>query len=216
LKAASFYLVGHRSLEFPVSMLEPAAPRDHLAIVFPGAGYTCDKPLLYYATSLFLDLGISILLVEQNYSKNADWLAASSDERNAWCESDSDAVFSLVRSWDRFRRYTLLGKSFGTNAVLHLLQSCSELAKAQAIWLTPSIALNWTKAKVATQRSLWIVGSSDPHYQRDKEHFNRVRGQTLVIEGADHSMEVEGSVERSIDIQKQIIEATRVWLANHA
>jgi hypothetical protein len=94
------------------------------------------------------------------------------------------------------------------------LQSNLELVKAQAIWLTPSIALDWLKAKATKQRSLWIVGTCDTHYLRDNEHFNQALGDKLIINGADHSMEISGSVERSIDVQKQVIEAMRNWLGS--
>lgn len=38
-----------------------------LVVLFPGGNYSCDKPLLYYARKIALELGNNVLCI--NYSK---------------------------------------------------------------------------------------------------------------------------------------------------
>lgn len=40
---------------------------NHLAILFPGLGYTVDMPLLYYTTNVLLDMGADVLQVRYTY-----------------------------------------------------------------------------------------------------------------------------------------------------
>jgi hypothetical protein len=116
----------------------------------------------------------------------------------------------------RRRRLTLLGKSLGTLAVGHVLAShASSLTHAKAVWLTP--LLTDPEAREMIDRidnaSLYVMGSADEAY--DRAFASRLEGKpnarVMVIEGADHSLEVADSI-RSIGILKDIVEAIQEFV----
>ena len=65
--------------------------------------------------------------------------------------------------------------------------------------------------------SLFVIGTSDPYYKPDllKEVQNATRGETLTIEGADHSLQIENDVLASIHVMEQVIQTIQTFLDRH-
>ncbi len=202
-------IAGYRGELVPNNFFHQNAEADHLAILFPGIGYTCQMPLLYYQTGLFLwSLGADVLWVEYSYNR-ADFQSLPDSEQKNWFNADVTASFKAGLEQRAYSKVTLSGKSLGTLALGQLLTSEPSLSHAQAIWLTPLLKDQKLRGEIrkARQRSLLLIGTKDVHYDaaclEEMKTLPHVR--TVVLEGADHSLEVEGDVSNSIKLMDQVI-----------
>lgn len=200
---------GYRGELVPNTFFHQNRGADHLAILFPGIGYTCQMPLLYYETGLFLwSLGADVLWVEYAYNQ-ADFKSMPEGKRKDWFNADVTASCKAGLEQRAYSKVTLSGKSLGTLALGHLLTSESELRHAQAIWLTPLLKDEKLRGEIrkVRQRSLLVIGTKDAHYNGIALEEMRTLPQVRIValEGADHSLEVEGDVSKSIGLIGKVI-----------
>ncbi|MFX0108427.1 MAG: hypothetical protein ACFE7R_09105, partial [Candidatus Hodarchaeota archaeon] len=92
----------------------------------------------------------------------------------------------------------------------------SQIRKTTTIWHTPLIKMPHLVRQITKHKpySLFVIGTRDPHY--DKEILEQVKSETdgklIVINDADHSMEVPGDIEDSIKVVTEIIRGIRQFL----
>lgn len=203
-------IAGYRDELVPNTFFHQNGETDHLAMLFPGIGYTCQMPLLYYQTGLFLwSLGADVLWVEYAYNR-ADFQSMPDSEQKNWFNADVTASCKAGLEQRAYSKVTLSGKSLGTLALGHLLTLEPALSHAQAIWLTPLLKDEELRGEIrkARQRSLLLIGTKDAHYDaaslEELKTLPHVR--TVVLGGADHSLEVEGNLPNSIRLMNQVIQ----------
>ncbi len=63
----SVKIAGYEQAPVPNTFFRQDGPTDHLALIFPGYGYTPDMPALYYPMALLRDLGADVLQVRYDY-----------------------------------------------------------------------------------------------------------------------------------------------------
>ncbi len=179
---------------------EPAS--QGLAILFPGQGYSCSMPLLYYPTRYFVAVGVTVLWVEYNYTQKPDFASLTGEERLRWISHDATAAVQAALAFAPFQRITLLGKSLGSFALAHLASHEPAVKNAGYIWLTPLVRNHFVQQAVSEARphSLFILGDEDPHY--DPESLEKLvkatGGQVLLVPRANHSLEIPGDLPASL------------------
>ncbi|MGH2561754.1 MAG: hypothetical protein ACRDJH_22025, partial [Thermomicrobiales bacterium] len=179
-------ITGHRGEPVPNELVRQDGKTDHLALLLPGFGYTCDMPLFYYAESLLLDAGVDVFRVEYAYNRREDFLDLPPDGQRAWLLDDVTAAFRSALSQRPYRDLTVIGKSLGTLAMGHLLTTEPPTARTRAVWLTPLLSEDRLRAQMMDfdGRSLLVIGVSDPHY--DVAHIDELRTaghDTVIIDG---------------------------------
>jgi hypothetical protein len=180
-------------------------PARGLAVLLPGLRYTCDMPLLYYPTKLFLQRGFDVLQLHTNYA-SPSFGNLSPDRQIDWMGEDAWGSVHAASDQRSYDHLVLVGKSIGTLAMSVLVLKHPELRARPTIWLTPLFRLPLVEQ--ATQQlggpALYVAGSGDNTF--DSERLNYLLAsspaEALVYEGADHSLEVPGDQERSLDILK--------------
>ena len=177
---------------------------DRIAIMFPGRGYSCAMPLLYYATEALVAFGYDVLHVEYRYDA-ADFPEPQGEQWRQAVRHDVEAVYAAVAGEQHYTSRLLVGKSLGSIAIALLLEAHAELATADCIWLTPLVGIEQIRRILGahTGRSLVVIGSEDPHY--DSAIFSEIessRAEVVVIDGADHSLQIPDDLPRSIDALK--------------
>jgi len=188
----------------------------HLAVVFPGLGYTAHMPVLYYPRRLLLERGADALLVEYDYRGREDFRTPRDPERDHWFFDDVAAACRAGLAQRSYSGVTLVGKSLGTLAMGYLLTEDARLSQARCVWLTPLLRDDRLRAQLKRARghSLFVIGTADSHY--DPAYLEEVRlasgGDSVVIEGADHSLEIEGDTVGSIRAVEQIVRAMQRFL----
>jgi hypothetical protein len=189
-----------------------------LAIVLPGQGYTAHMPVLYYPTSLLVNRGADILSVEYDYYRKLAFSKASGIERSQWLFADATAALEAGLAQRPYERIVLVGKSLGTLAMGHLITTDARLAQASCIWLTPLVRNATLRRQIAQAkpRSLFVIGTADSHYDPAgfAEIVEATRGQSLVIEDANHGLEIANSVPESIRAMERVVKAVDAFLSN--
>ncbi len=95
-----------------------------------------------------------------------------------------------------------VAKSLGTRALAGVSERLPRNLPASAIWLTPLFGVPEVRdlAAASRLRSLMIAGSADPYHDHDGFEFvaRALDASTLLVEEADHSLEIPGDVRASI------------------
>lgn len=183
-----------------------------LAVVLPGAGYSFREPLLRYSIQILLKNGFKVLALDKVYGDDPAWrsLTVEQDARKI-VEDDTVKVFEQIGS--RFSEPVdlLLGRSLGTFAIACLLER--ELVKPKKIiWQTPALGSKWATMRDCKIPGFGILGTADHYYRAAIENMPKDR---IIIENADHGMEIPGDPIRSIEILKQVMTATDEWIGAH-
>jgi predicted alpha/beta-hydrolase family hydrolase len=213
-------LCGYRDAPVPNRFLRQETPATQGAIVFPGLGYTCEMPLLYYTTALLLNRGCDVLLVDYDY-RGADFRQMPAAAQVDRLVADTQPAFDAIRQLARYERISLIAKSLGTRALGRLVQTKhNDSARApdiRAVWLTPLLRDERLQQQLrgCALPSLTIIGTADPHYDESMLHelAAKPEHEIMTITGADHSLELDGDISGSIRALESILAALDEFLA---
>lgn len=178
-----------------------------LAIIFPGLQYTCEMPLLYYLTSILINQGTDVLQLYTDYNQ-ASYRTLPQEEQLRWLREDALAALRLGVKQRDYTRLILVGKSIGTMALAQVLGS-GVTEEVRTIWLTPLLRQPAVAEAAARLKApaLFIVGTGDATY--DAPALAAVRetsaAEALLVEGANHSLEIPGDPLRSLHILQQVM-----------
>ena len=200
-------IYGYHQEPVPHTFFQQSKGSSHVGIVFAGQNITCQHPTLYYPTRELLLREADTLLVD--YSLRPAFSTFSGEEIKACIEADTIAAYQALFRGRTYQQVTLIGKSLGTLAMGHLLLTVPQMPQVRAIWLTPLLKrLEFrTPIQRVHPRSLFIIGTEDPHYDAAQltELEKVTQGETLVIEGAGHLLEVPGGIIPSLQVMEQIM-----------
>src|ERR671934_1509850 len=214
--ATTLAITGYRDEPVPHTFLQQDQAVRHVAILLPGIGYTCDMPLLYYPSRLLLARGADVLRVEYAYQQRADFKTATADEQGRWVVADVTAACQAVLAQRDYEQITFVAKSLGTLALGPVLTADPRLAQAHVVWLTPLLRNDHLPAHISRWGgpSLFVIGTADPYY--DAAYLAEVQratgGEVVVVDGADHSLEIQGDVLRSLEAMTQVMRALQRFL----
>ena len=87
---------------------------EKIACLFPGIGYTCDKPLLYYSGKLLKGMGWDVVPVP--YSGFPDKVKGAPEKMKRCAETALEQAEEILRGveWNRYGEILFVGKSVGT------------------------------------------------------------------------------------------------------
>jgi hypothetical protein len=170
------------------------------AIVLPGAGYSTQAPLLWYARRAALEAGRSVLVVTDVFDRE-------SDDPVQWVEERCEAALSHLRARDA---HPLLI----TKSLTSLAAGLAAAESLPAVWLTPLIATEGssvaeqvlTGLHAGIEPRLLVGGSDDPSWDGGVA-ATLSNADILELSGADHSLELADDVARSLENLKRVTEA---------
>ncbi len=203
----SLAIEGYRGEPVPNTFLRQQGETVRLAILLPGLGYTCDMPLFYYAVKLLTAGGADLLAVEYAYNRRADFRDLPQSEQRRWLLADATAAYRAGLAQRAYEDVTLIGKSLGTLAMPHLLATADAFESVRAVWFTPLLSEDSVRQQLLGGREpkLVVIGIADPYY--DPATLAGIQSATgrevLVVEDADHSLQVPGDVVRSVQALEQ-------------
>jgi hypothetical protein len=210
-------IFGHEGRPVPNTFIEQdaGAGSDHLAVLMPGMRYSNAMPLMHFHARLLTELGADLLLVDYDYQHSSEFAAAPDMEQMRWLQADTSAACRAGLGRGLYERVTLVGKSLGTMVMPYLLTSVPELEQAQGIWLTPVLLDMMMESFTAVEQpGLFMIGTADRYYDLARvDALKRMpASQVLVIEGADHSLEIPGDIRASTPILGQVLAASATFL----
>jgi len=150
-------------------------------VLLPGAAYSAQAPLLWFARRASMDAGRNVLAVVDTYDREQDAVA--------WVEERTEAALAFVR--DRDPRPALIGKSLTS-----LAAAIAAREGLPAIWLTPLIAAGHelTSSVVAGLEAgsaprLLVGGTADPSWDGTVAR-SFADAEIVELDRADHGLEV--------------------------
>ncbi|MBM7660239.1 hypothetical protein JOC85_001006 [Bacillus mesophilus] len=193
------------SKSFPFRLIEQQEKTKNLVIILPGAGYTTQAPLLHFTTGVLYKKGFDVLHI--NYSFTRQEMSDLNDREFA---RDVQLTIDNAIKDKRYTSFFVVAKSIGTRALSKLLHH-EMFEDAKLVWLTPILQNdNVFHGMVnSDHKGLCIIGDKDFCYI--KECFEQLKHkQNLllkVVQGGDHSLELQGEPIQSIDVLKNVISA---------
>ena len=187
----------------------------HLALVFPGMRYTTDMPTLYYLTLLLLARGADVLLVQHTYYQSMFRSFDVAAQIN-WLIFDAHAAYTFARHQRPYAQTTFVGQSLGTLALGSLVSHVPSNIYSFWILLAPLLTNTQLVAQLEAlhHHAFFISGSNDRVY--DGEVMERVKQNkqvsSLVLTGADHSLEFADDAVATSKAHTQILEEITRWL----
>jgi hypothetical protein len=178
--------------------LTQSSKSNSIVILFPGADYSCDKPLLHYARKATLLSGCDVLSLEYGYFKTSNSFNSEFLE-NTIKETTEAIQIGLSNS---YKKIYFISKSLGTVVAGEISKSIG-YDKINNLFLTPTIHTipHITKAKCTV-----VVGTNDKAFS--KEHLDAIKEYSSVdlhiINDAVHSLEVDNDYIRSLEILRDI------------
>lgn len=165
-------------------------------------------PGLYDPALVLISKGADVLYVEYDYAR-PEFQSLPDLEQYQWIAADATAAWRTVSEQRAYERVTLVGKSLGTLPLGHLLTTESQLRGADAIWLTPLLRTDALRRQIASvrHRALFVIGTADHQYDADllREVERATGGESLVLDGANHGLEVAGKPVESVRMMERIV-----------
>jgi len=174
----------------------------------PGGNYGPDAPMLYYPRELLMAQGWDTLDIQFGFQTAGEELTL---EKAPEVYQDARTALLAALLGRQYERIVLVGKSLSTGVVAQLCLQEDAAKECRAVYLTPT--LGWGLFDQAfvrtTQPALLALGTRDRFYQPELlEKLRAARSFELVlVEGADHSMDVEGNLERSLAGLRRVVQA---------
>ncbi|MGV2939246.1 alpha/beta family hydrolase [Mesobacillus sp. LC4] len=192
------------SENIPFRLIEQKEGTDNLVIVLPGAGYSTQAPLLYYTTGLFYNKGFDVLHINYSFSREEISLLNERD-----LATDVQHVIDTAIHDKKYSNLYLVAKSIGTK-VLRCLLDHPMFNDAKLVWLTPLLQNDdvFNAMVTSDHKGLCIFGEKDSHcfiVERYEKLKNNQNLTLKVIEGGDHSLELDEDSFMSIEILKSVI-----------
>lgn len=181
-----------------------------IAVIFPGIGYHCDKPLLYYARKLVQESGYEkIVTLSYTYEeKNIRGDSRKMQEAFTCLYEQAEKKLSEI-AFDKYSEILFISKSVGTaiaSAYAEKYKIC-----CRHILYTP---LEQTFTFVHEDAAAFI-GTADPWSDVEKviSMSEKQKVPIAVYKEANHSLETEDTLQ-NIEILKDIMEKTQRFIYN--
>ena len=214
---SSLQISGYAGEPVPNTYQRQADGGRDLGIMLPGIRYSCQMPLLFYPSRLLLNQGADVLWVEYAYYTRPSFNPAPGSDDERRLVTDVAAACRGALAARSYERVSIVGKSLASLAMARVLESEPTLAEARAVWLTPLLrdprvreALEQTR-----QPALVVIGTADDHYDVDILRALEARGRRVMrLEGADHSIEIEDDLGRSLKVMADVLQAIEAFLSD--
>ncbi len=191
-------------------------PTHHLAIMFPGYGYTCDRALLHYSMQLLLNQGADVFQVNYAFGSKPGFWQSGEETRAIWFGADAAVAMQAVLEKGDYAQITIVGKSLGTLAVGHLANTMPQMIDARTIFFTPLLKNPRLVQQIISAKGevLLAVGTEDNLHAPDTLQVIQAARKVDVIEviGGDHSLEIKGDVKRSLEMLTKVMEGVDQFL----
>lgn len=163
-----------------------------LAVFFPGIGYHCDKPILYFAREAAKQVGYDEV-INLSYVCKADNIRGNEKKMREVGEilyGQAEKSLEDVK-WHRYDEILFISKSIGT--AVAAAYAMRHQVDAKNIWYTP-LAQTFD---FAPRDGIAFTGTADP-WVKDGEIRELCAGAQIPLyeyENANHSLEVGDAVE---------------------
>lgn len=172
-----------------------------IAVFFPGIGYNCDKPLLYYAGKLAVSKGYELVKVE--YSNFPTGIKGNKEKMEQAFHCGLEQAEKILRNicWEEYETILFVSKSIGT--VISAAFSTRHQIQVKNILFTP---LQQTFL-FADGNGIVFHGTADPWADTKNiiEGCEKVNLPFILTERGNHSLET-GNILKDLKNLEQTME----------
>ena len=178
-----------------------------IACLFPGIGYTCDKPLLYYSWKMLKGMGWEIVPVE--YSGFPSGVKGNAEKMQQCAHMALEQAEEILQEidWNEFDEIVFIGKSVGT-VVCAAYAKRHRLSCRQVLFTPVEAAFEF-----AGRDCIVFHGTADPW--ADTKAIEKACGKLNLplfeTEGANHSLET-GDVDADIKEMRSVMKKVRKFI----
>lgn len=169
-----------------------------IAVLFPGIGYTCDKPLLYYAGKLAAGKNYEILKVE--YGNFPSGIKGDKEKMAEAFQSGLEQAEDILSQvcWEEYKDILFISKSIGT--VISAAFAKKYKLKVENILFTPLKQA----FQFADDNSIVFHGTADPWANTEDiiEGCKRLALPLFLMEKGNHSLETGDVLEDLKNIEQ--------------
>ena len=177
-----------------------------VACLFPGIGYTCDKPLLYYSWKLHKGLGWEVVPVP--YTGFPSGVKGNPEKMQQSAHMALEQAEEILQEidWNSYAEILLIGKSVGT--VVCAAYARRHRLPCRQVLFTPVEAT----FQFADRQSVVFHGTADPWADTKaiEEDCRRMGIPLYETENANHSLET-GDVDFDIKNMRKTIKIVRAF-----
>ena len=178
-----------------------------IACLFPGIGYTCDKPLLYYSWKLLKGLGREVVLVP--YSGFPPGVKGNAEKMQQAVHMALEQAEEMLQDieWSDYSDVLLVGKSVGT--VVCAAYARRHRLQCRQILFTPVEAT----FQFAGKESIVFHGTADPwaNTKAIEDYCHQMGIPLYETENANHSLET-GDVDLDIKNMRKTMKIVRTYI----
>lgn len=197
---------GYGGENVPNEFLRQPSGSSSLGVILPGVGYTSAMPLLYYAGRLLIERGCDVLIVNYDYRSISRTVPRQELEERLFM--DTLQALSVAYGQHPYASVVLVGKSLGTMAMAHLLESRRWPIEA-SVWLTPIVRREDVRRELEkmSHRAFVAIGTDDGEYDEQllDELEQRHGVDVCTIESAEHSIDIDGDVPGSVEAVRTVM-----------
>ena len=207
-----------------------------LLVMFPGVGYHCDKPLLYYGRKIAREAGYEEC-VQVSYSAPVDKIRGDEEKMNKTFESMYQQTEEQLHDikWEEYDDVLFMSKSIGTIIAATYAKE-HELRNVRQVLYTPLadtmkvlgavdvsevIEVTDTKDSSDTDKntnckesftSIAFIGTNDPwsNIAEIIDLASEINITLHIYEDADHSLET-GDILSDLDTIREVMEKTNLF-----
>ena len=183
---------------------------EHLAIVLPGGNFFLSAVLRLPAVAL-AGLGAEI----RDVTPAGFAPSGSVEENRAYFDPVGDQIQAIIDERPR-TRVTFVVKSIGTMILGAVGAELRLPDQVDVLWLTPIFRQEYVRDTAVRMawRSLVVSGTADFHYDADATRtvVRALKAEELVIDGAEHNLEVHGDVRATVAALDRLATATLTFL----
>ena len=176
--------------------------RKNLIVLFPGAGYTVDKPLLYYAGFKYYVKGYDSLKIDYGdcLKNEKPFPEKLEDIKKLVLNQVSEMDFSI------YDDIVFVSKSMGT-VIASWLGEIISRDNIRHVYLTP-VGDTLQYIKHGKNISIVIAGTADNFLDTNilTEYCGREKIKLELIENADHALNIFGDIDININNLKRVVE----------
>ncbi len=184
-----------------------------LIVLLPGGNYGVDGPMLYYLSEMLQASGWDSLAVTYGYQTRMEELSV---ETIPGLVGECIAAVQYIISERAYPRVALAGKSIGASIAAHICQVEPALEAARLVLLNPPLghAFFDNTFVETTQPAFLVTGTADRFYEAAAIESLRASRtfELCVIKEADHSMDVLGDIDASVEAVKRVVTGAVAFL----
>ncbi|MGN1141501.1 MAG: hypothetical protein ACI4TF_09890, partial [Oliverpabstia sp.] len=179
-----------------------------LAIIFPGVGYTCAKPLLYYTAQLAAEYDYEVIRLDYGMDIH-NFKGRTMEDLIPVAVTAKERILAQMKEIDptKYEDILMISKSIGTVIACKIQEELAwDKKTVRHFWMTP---IPLTLPYLESFSGLFVAGTGDPYISKElveKAALEYPDKTGKIFPGCNHSLEIHGDTKGNIQRVTEVVE----------